>query len=66
MGARCDDRLALSSFRFFDLAQVPAIRNGVPPEVSGVHFRSDLSRTVALSYRDVVAISEVASKFMPK
>lgn len=66
MGARFDDRLALSSIRFFDLAQVPAIRNGVPPEVSGVHFRSDLSRTVALSYRDVLAISEVASKFIPK
>jgi hypothetical protein len=66
MGARFDDRLALSSIRFFDLAQVPAIRNGVPPEVSGVHFRSDLSRTGALSYRDVLAMSEVASKFIPK
>ena len=43
MGARFDDRLARASLRFYDLAMVPAIRDGVPPEVSGVHFRSDLT-----------------------
>jgi len=66
MGARFDDRLALSSLRFYDLATVPAVREGVPAEVSGVHFRSDLSRTEPLSYRDVLTKSETAVKFMPK
>ena len=66
MGARFDVCLALSSLRFYDLAQVPTVRDGVPPEVSGVHFRSDLTRTVPLSYRDVLAMSGIASKFIPK
>ena len=66
MGARFDDRLALASLRFYDLATVPAIRDGVPPEVSQVHFRSDLSRTEPLSENDVLAMSETAFRFMPK
>lgn len=44
MGVRFDDRLALESLRFYDLAAVPAIRASVPPGVSDVHFRSDLCR----------------------
>lgn len=66
MGARFDDRLALASLRFYDLATVPAIREGVPPEVSGVHFRSDLSRTEQLSEADVQAMSETALLFLPR
>jgi hypothetical protein len=66
MGACFDERLALASLRFYDLATVPAIRDGVPPEVSGVHFRSDLSRTEPLSESDVLAMSETALQFMPK
>ena len=65
MGARFDDRLALASLRFYDLATVPAIRDGVPPEVSGVHFRSDLSRTGQLNETDVQAMSETALQFLP-
>ncbi len=66
MGARFDDRLALASLRFYDLATVPAIREGVPPEVSGVHFRSDLSRTEQLSEADMQAMSETALRFLPR
>ena len=66
MGARFDDRLALTSLRFYDLAMVPAIRDGVPPEVSGVHFRSDLTRTKTVSEADVRAMSETASGFFPR
>lgn len=66
MGARFDDRLAFASLRFFDLATVPAIRDGVPPEVSSVHFRSDLSRTEPLSETDMRAMSEMALLFLPR
>ncbi len=66
MGARFDDRLALASLRFYDLATVPAIRDGVPPEVSGVHFRSDVSRTEPVTESDVQAMSETALQFLPR
>lgn len=66
MSARFDDHLALASLRFYDLSTVPAIRDGVPPEVSSVHFRSDLSYTEPLSAFDISEISETALQFMPK
>ena len=66
MGARFDDRLALESLRFYDLATVPAIRNGVPPEVSGVHFRSNLSGVKSVSLHELAAWSEQATAFFPK
>lgn len=66
MGARFDDRLALASLQFYDLGTVPAIRDGVPPEVSGVHFRSDLSRIDPTSEGDVQAMSETALQFLPE
>jgi hypothetical protein len=66
MGARFDDRLALASLRFYDLAMVPAIRDGVPPGVSGVHFRSDLTRVEWLSEAGLQAMSETALHFVPR
>lgn len=66
MGARFDDRLALASLRFYDLAKVPAIRDGVPPEVSSVHFRSDLTRAECLSVTDLQCMSETALQFLPR
>jgi hypothetical protein len=66
MGACFDDRLALESLRFYDLATVPAIRDGVPPEVSGVHFRSNLTGVKSLSLHELAAWSEQATAFLPK
>ena len=65
MSARFDDHLALESLRFYDLATVPAIRHGVPPEVSSVHFRSDLTQTDWLSEADLQTMSEAALQFLP-
>lgn len=65
MGARFDDRLALASLRFFDLATVPAIRHGVPPEVSAVHFRSNLSFTEPLTEKELQAMADTALQFLP-
>ncbi len=66
MGTRFDDVLALESLRFYDLATVPAIRDGIPPDVSQVHFRSDLSGVTPLGEDDVLAMSPTALQFMPK
>lgn len=66
MDTRFDDRLALASLRFYDLTKVPAIRDGIPPQVSGIHFRSDLSLTAPLSEFNVREMSDIALKFLPK
>lgn len=65
MTVRFDERLARASLRFFDLAAVPAIRDGIPNGVSGVHFRSDLSQSAALTQRDVENLSVTAGIFLP-
>jgi Putative PD-(D/E)XK family member, (DUF4420) len=65
MSARFDDRLARSSLQFYDLSTVPAIRANVPPEVSRIHFLSDLSRTSALSNLEIEALSPTALQFIP-
>lgn len=46
---RFDMRLADSSLHFYSLRDVPAIRGVLPPGVSDVHFRSDLSALTPLS-----------------
>lgn len=66
MSTRYDDRLALASLRFYDLATVPAIRDGIPLQVSRVHFLSDLSRTEPLSESDVGMMSATALQFTPR
>lgn len=65
MGARFDDRWARTSLRFYNSATVPAIREGIPPEVSQVHFRSDLSGSEPLKEGEVQAISTTALQFLP-
>jgi hypothetical protein len=44
-----DAKLAESSLKFFDLAELPAIRSNLPDGVSEVRFRSDLSVVECLS-----------------
>jgi hypothetical protein len=43
MDERFDDRLAASTLAFFDPGTVPKPTSAPPPEVSEVHFKSDLS-----------------------
>ncbi len=42
--ARFDLQFAADSLRFVDAAAIPAVPLPLPPEVSGVHFRVDLSQ----------------------
>lgn len=65
MEARFDDRLARSSLQFYDLTTVPAVRGGVPPEVSKIHFRSDLSRAAHLNEAEVAGLAPAGLVSLP-
>ncbi len=54
---RFDDRLAQSSLQLYELSRIPAIRSGIPSEVTQVHFRSDLSRTPTVSIQELISRS---------
>jgi hypothetical protein len=49
-----DIKLAESSLKFFSLADVPAIRGPLPPGVSDVHFRADLSGLTPLTVQSLI------------
>lgn len=66
MAARFDDRLARSSLQFYNLATVPAIRDNVPAEVSGIHFRSDLSRVTPLDETALSVLAPAGLIFVPQ
>ena len=53
MAVTFDTKLAASSLRFLDACAIPAIRDPLPPGVSDVHFRSDLSAVSVLSLRSL-------------
>lgn len=55
LSTRFDDRLAESSLRLYELSAIPAIRSGIPPEVTQVRFRSDLSRAPTVSIDDLTS-----------
>ena len=46
LAMRFDEGLARSSLQAYELERIPAIREGVPHEVTQVRFRSDISRTM--------------------
>ena len=43
LGERFDEHVATASIRLFDLAEIPAIRDALPREVSRVRFVSDVN-----------------------
>jgi hypothetical protein len=53
LSMRFDERLAKTSLQFYDLTTIPAIRGGIPPEVTQVRFRSDLSRMITVSLTEL-------------
>jgi hypothetical protein len=48
-----DQELAEESLRFFDAKDVPKVEGQIPPTVSEVHFRADLSSINPLEYEDL-------------
>ncbi len=65
MKVRFDDKLAASSLRLFDLRLVPAIRNALPPGVSDLHFRSDLSNSPEILIRALIDREPAIEDFIP-
>lgn len=65
MAVRFDDRLARSSLQIYDLRAIPAIRDGIPAEVSHVHFRSDLSRVAPLNTDQIDALTSTGRDLLP-
>ena len=53
MDERFDDRLAASTLAFFDSGSIPKPTTAPPPEVSDVHFRSDLSLCFAIPVQEL-------------
>jgi hypothetical protein len=64
MKTRFDENLAVSSLRFFNLRSVPAIRNALPPGVSDVHFRSDLSNLAEVASTDLIDAAPSIEDFL--
>lgn len=65
LAMRFDDKLARTSLQFYDLDAVPGIRYNIPPEVSQVRFRSDLSHTPILSTRSANHQSQILQHLLP-
>ena len=60
LNQKFDVELAKSSLRIFDLNEIPAVRGSLPPEVSEIRFRSDLSQMPELNVVDIsTSVTEV-------
>lgn len=66
LALRFDDRLAASSLAFLDLREIPAIRGELPPGVSDVHFRADLSAKAPISLPHWVDKEPALADFLPR
>lgn len=59
LAMRFDESLARSSLQAYELKRIPAIREGIPLEVTQVRFRSDISR---ITPADLDALGEQNSR----
>jgi Putative PD-(D/E)XK family member, (DUF4420) len=62
---RFDERLARTSLQIYELLSIPAIRTGVPAELSQVRFRSDISRTPPASAAALITRCASACSVLP-
>ena len=60
-----DERGIEASMRLFDMREIPAVRCKLPHEVSQVRFRVDLSKTIGLTSRDLVARGFAFESLLP-
>lgn len=65
LAMRYDEELAVSSYQVYELGAIPAIRDCMPSEVSGVHFRSDISRTPEADAGILSSLSVYARALLP-
>ena len=60
-----DWELAGESTAFFDAKTVPKVHGPIPPTVSDIRFRSDLSAATALRYNDLRATGVLMAAVVP-
>jgi hypothetical protein len=56
LAQRFDEQLAFGSIAFYDLTTIPAVRGMLPPEVSAVRFRSDITGFARLNPADIARL----------
>lgn len=66
LSMRFDESLARSSLQVYELAAIPAVRDGVPAEVSQVRFRSDLSRSPPADTATLVSRNMKLKSVLPR
>jgi len=66
LGVGFDVRVSESSVRLYDLREVPAVRGPLPPGVTDVHFRSDLSALDPLSIQALIGRDAVFGHLLPR
>lgn len=62
---RFDIRVTDASLKFFDALAIPAIRGPLPPNVTDVHFRADLSAQPELSASDLSKGNPLLTDLLP-
>lgn len=62
---RFDDRAARGTLAFFLADDVPAPKGPIPPAVSEVRFKADLSALTPRSRTEIIAASAVATQLLP-
>lgn len=60
-----DPYLTDSSLMFFDVNEIPAIRNPLPKGVTNMHFNSDLSECNSISIEHLVETNPVFAEILP-
>jgi hypothetical protein len=54
-----DRQLAEDSLRFFDVHDIPSVASDVPPQVSDVHFRVDLTQQSPATRHDLASLGSL-------
>lgn len=62
---RFDRQLAVGSLRYFDAQNIPAIDAVLPPEVSDIHFRSNLTNIAPIDIAAVAAEGGMYKALLP-
>ena len=65
LAIRFDLRLAESTLQFYDLREIPAIRDAPPAGVTDIHFRSDLSGVPIAAVDRLIERDPAISHFLP-
>lgn len=66
MAFNFDEEVSRSSLRFFDIADVPAVRGEPPRDVSGITFYSDLSESRPIRNAHVATHHPTLGDFVPR